>query len=218
VQNSLVSNCWLPSAIALDAMGVIFEAGDDVEKLLIPFARRRGCFLGDGEISAAYTRCSLGEYNSAALWALLGLSGDAEQLDRAYIAQHRLTTGLDIFLDTARAKGITVGCLTNDVTEWSRLLRRTHCLDKSMSPWIVSGELGVRKPEPQIYLRFVEAACCRPDECLFVDDRPANLSTALELGFRVVQFKSDATALTDNAYPQVCSFRSLSIWLKTCLS
>jgi putative hydrolase of the HAD superfamily len=195
-------------------MGVIFQAGDDVAELLIPFARRRGCTLDDSAITNVYRRCSLGQFSSAALWNELGLAGEVADLDPAYLSLHRVTAGLGAFLATMRAEGIPVGCLSNDVAEWSRQLRRMHGLEVRLILCIISGEVGARKPALAIYQCFIEAARVRPDECLFVDDRAANLDAACELGFHVVQFAQDSGTRSDAKYPCVSSFDELSAWLK----
>ena len=43
-----------PELVVLDGMGVIFEEGDDIRKLLVPYARERGCTLEVDEIVGSY--------------------------------------------------------------------------------------------------------------------------------------------------------------------
>ena len=51
---------------------------------------------------------------------------------------------------------------------------------------MISAEIGIRKPNPQIYLLGARAIEREPRECVFVDDFPLNLDAARELGMRVV--------------------------------
>ena len=55
---------------------------------------------------------------------------------------------------------------------------------------VISGEVGVRKPEPRIYELGAEAIGLPPAECVFVDDLPGNLKVARELGMATVHHTS----------------------------
>jgi len=59
---------------------------------------------------------------------------------------------------------------------------------------VISGEVGIRKPDPEIYRLGAEAIELAPAECVFVDDLPGNLKPARELGMATVHHAdSDAT-------------------------
>jgi epoxide hydrolase-like predicted phosphatase len=51
---------------------------------------------------------------------------------------------------------------------------------------VISGEVGLRKPEPRIYELGAEAIGLPPAECVFVDDLAGNLKPARELGMATV--------------------------------
>jgi epoxide hydrolase-like predicted phosphatase len=55
---------------------------------------------------------------------------------------------------------------------------------------VISGEVGLRKPEPRIYELGAEAIGLPPAECVFVDDLPGNLKPARELGMATVHHTS----------------------------
>ena len=55
---------------------------------------------------------------------------------------------------------------------------------------VVSCEVGIIKPEPQIYQLLLEKYGLNPAESLFIDDRPANLETADKLGISTFLFDS----------------------------
>jgi putative hydrolase of the HAD superfamily len=46
-----------------------------------------------------------------------------------------------------------------------------------------SHEMGLRKPDPQIFISMAEIAGIKPSESLFVDDNEDNITTATKLGF-----------------------------------
>ena len=59
---------------------------------------------------------------------------------------------------------------------------------------LISGDVGVNKPDRQIFEHLVERFGIEPATALFIDDSSANVATAAALGFRAVQF-TDAAAL-----------------------
>ncbi|HEY3606296.1 MAG TPA: HAD-IA family hydrolase [Pseudonocardiaceae bacterium] len=169
--------------LALDAMGVLYRDADDVADLLVPYLRERGCRFPVDRIEAEYTRCSLGEFPAAALWQRLGVAGDDEE----YCARHELTPGMaELLADSAGQ--VRLSCLSNDVAEWSVLLRRRFGLERWIDTWVISAEIGHRKPARAAYLSLLDAVDARPDEVLFVDDRERNLVAARELGITAVPF------------------------------
>jgi epoxide hydrolase-like predicted phosphatase len=60
---------------------------------------------------------------------------------------------------------------------------------------VISGEVGMRKPEPEIFTHTVELLGLQPADCVFVDDLRHNVEAAVELGFVGVQHRAyEATA------------------------
>jgi epoxide hydrolase-like predicted phosphatase len=51
---------------------------------------------------------------------------------------------------------------------------------------VLSCEVGMRKPQPEIYHAAIGAAECRPEECIFIDDKEKNFIPARELGMTVI--------------------------------
>jgi epoxide hydrolase-like predicted phosphatase len=52
---------------------------------------------------------------------------------------------------------------------------------------VISGEVGVRKPDPRIYALGADALGLPPEACVFVDDVPGNLKPARDLGMATVR-------------------------------
>ncbi len=59
---------------------------------------------------------------------------------------------------------------------------------------VISGELGIRKPAPEIYALAAERLERPPERCVFVDDLPGNLKPARALGMATVLHRGDAPA------------------------
>jgi epoxide hydrolase-like predicted phosphatase len=47
---------------------------------------------------------------------------------------------------------------------------------------VISGEVGLRKPEPEIFHLAADRIGLRPEECVFIDDLELNVDGARALG------------------------------------
>ena len=54
---------------------------------------------------------------------------------------------------------------------------------------VCSHEVGVRKPDPRVFDHCLRLARARPDECVFVDDLPANVDAARALGWHGIVYR-----------------------------
>jgi len=57
---------------------------------------------------------------------------------------------------------------------------------------VISGEVGMRKPEPEIFEHTARLLDLPAGQCVFVDDMPHNVEAALRLGFVGVRHQSYA--------------------------
>lgn len=60
---------------------------------------------------------------------------------------------------------------------------------------LISCDHHIVKPNPEIYRRLTETFGLRPEECLFIDDAPANVAAALGCGWDGIVFHGDAEEL-----------------------
>jgi putative hydrolase of the HAD superfamily len=58
---------------------------------------------------------------------------------------------------------------------------------------VISGEVGMRKPEPGIFLHAAAALGLEPQECVFIDDIEANVTAAVACGMTGVHHTDAAT-------------------------
>jgi putative hydrolase of the HAD superfamily len=178
-------------ALVLDAMGVIYRHGDDVAELLIPYLRSIGCEIPSGTIENLYRLASLGRMSSRDFWDRCGVDGD----DEAYCQRHELMPGILEALDAARQSGLRVACFSNDVSEWSRVLRERFELHERIDIWVISGDIGFRKPDPAAYRKLIEAVDLEPRHIRYIDDRPANVQVGLDVGLSARLFTSPAAII-----------------------
>jgi epoxide hydrolase-like predicted phosphatase len=60
---------------------------------------------------------------------------------------------------------------------------------------VLSGTLGIRKPDPRIYVIAAERLGVAPERCVFVDDLGGNLKPAKALGMATIRHTSAAVTL-----------------------
>ncbi len=95
-----------------------------------------------------------------------------------------------------RDAGFRVGALTNNWTqEDGRQLNRA--LDTHFDAFIESAAVGMRKPDPRIYLHACEALGATPEETVFLDDIGRNLKAARELGMLTIKVVDEDRALSE---------------------
>ncbi len=98
-----------------------------------------------------------------------------------------------------------LGCITNNVKTGSgagmaRSAKKAAEVKAAMQHFdhiIESSEVGIRKPEPQIYLMACEALSVSPSHAVFLDDLGINLKPARALGMHTIKVLSAAQALAD---------------------
>lgn len=96
------------------------------------------------------------------------------------------------FVRAARRAGIRTGLISNSwgVERYDRAL-----LAELFDGVVISGEVGVRKPSPEIYAMGARAVGLPPQECVYVDDLPGNLKPARALGMTTLHHRSAADTI-----------------------
>jgi len=92
----------------------------------------------------------------------------------------------------ARRAGARTGLLSNS---WGAATAYdSDLLEELFDAWVISSEVGLRKPDPAIYELAAERLGLSPERCVFVDDLPGNLKPARALGMATVLHRGDAGA------------------------
>lgn len=117
---------------------------------------------------------------------LLGLESHEGLIDRLFAGMRPDEAMLDA-VRTAREAGVRTGLISNS---WGKGRYDRSRFPELFTGWVISGEVGLRKPSPEIYALGAEAIGLPPDECVFVDDLPGNLKPARELGMATVLHRS----------------------------
>ena len=114
--------------------------------------------------------------------AVIGVTEPASLIDRLFGGM-RTDHAMMNAVRAAKDAGVRTGLISNS---WGK-----GRYDRSQFPAlfdgvVISGEVGVRKPDPRIYELGAEAIGLEPAACVFVDDLGANLKPARELGMATV--------------------------------
>jgi epoxide hydrolase-like predicted phosphatase len=95
---------------------------------------------------------------------------------------------------TARRSGLKTGLLSNS---WGTDLYPRRRLAELFDAVVISGEVGLRKPDPEIFRLTTDKLGVEPSGCVFVDDHPGHLQAALEVGMTTVLHRSPEQTVGD---------------------
>lgn len=112
---------------------------------------------------------------------MLGVQSPA-LIDRMFAASGPEQSMIDAVL-RARQAGIRTGLISNS---WGTRRYDREQLAQLFDGIVISGEIGIRKPAPEIYELGARQIGLAARACVFVDDLPFNLEPAAELGMATV--------------------------------
>ncbi len=100
-----------------------------------------------------------------------------------------------------------VGCITNNMAQGHGPSMAANPEGASRSAGIMahfdviieSSKVGVRKPDPRIYLMACAEMGVAPPQCVYLDDLGVNCKPAAALGMQAIKVVSEAQALDDLA-------------------
>jgi epoxide hydrolase-like predicted phosphatase len=83
----------------------------------------------------------------------------------------------------ARRAGVRTALISNS---WGTGGYDRELLEELFDAVVISGEVGIRKPAPDIYILAARRIDVPPQQCVFVDDLPFNLEPAAKLGMATI--------------------------------
>lgn len=111
-----------------------------------------------------------------------------------------LRAGMVAALKACRQR-FRVACITNNISGDRDPVTAGHMIDvlALFELVIESSKVGLRKPDPRIYLMACERLGVEPAECIYLDDLGINCKPAAALGMTAIKVTSEAQALADLA-------------------
>lgn len=116
--------------------------------------------------------------------------GWPEMLGEAY-------EGTVAILRELRRAGFRTYGLSNWSTETFPVTRSRYPFLDEMDGILISGEVGVAKPDPAIFRHFLARFGLTAQETVFIDDWDLNVATATSLGMTAMQFRGAAQLRRD---------------------
>jgi putative hydrolase of the HAD superfamily len=136
--------------------------------------------------------CTVAEFEELLAARLLRLDGapvPAEGLLTRMLATGRPLPEMYELVRDLRARGVRTALLSNS---WGPMGYPREDFPGLFDAVVISGDVGMRKPEPEIFLHAAELLDVLPRECVFVDDIAVNVLAAEALGMTGVQHADPA--------------------------
>jgi epoxide hydrolase-like predicted phosphatase len=95
-----------------------------------------------------------------------------------------------------RAEGYRTAILTNNIREWGRYWKDSIPLDL-FDVVVDSCEVGLRKPDPEIFRLTCERLGVAPEAAVFLDDTRRHVESARSVGLHAILVRDPWAALTE---------------------
>ena len=95
-----------------------------------------------------------------------------------------------------RGGGVLTGLLSNS---WSTAHYDRELLAELFDEVVISAQVGLHKPQPEIYRLTAERLGVQPADCIFVDDLRENCEGAEAVGMTAIRFRDPAQAIAQLA-------------------
>ena len=155
-----------------------------------------GAYSGDTASNPVHAlergECSIAEFESTLAARLLSMNGEAIVADgllRRMFAASLPVPAMYEMIRVLRAAGFGTALLSNS---WGCEEYPRADFPGLFDTVVISGEVGMRKPEPEIFLHAAGTLGLEPAECVFIDDVEANIAAAVACGMTGVHHTEPA--------------------------
>jgi len=166
-----------------ERLGMEYE---DLEKLV---------FGGPSSIKASQGEISTEEHWAEVIKRLRRPESETQTIRDEFFAGDVVNYELIDYLRSLRPR-YYVGLISNAWPDMRDYITEQK-FDDTFDHMVISAEVGVMKPEAQIYQIALEQAGLNPDEAVFVDDFIQNIEACEALGMRGIHFQDPQAALSE---------------------
>ena len=124
---------------------------------------------------------------------MLGIEDTEGLIDRLFAEMHPDEAMLAAVRAAKRA-GVRTGLISNS---WGAGRYDRDAFPELFDGVVISGEVGLHKPEPEIFRLGAERAGLAPEECVFVDDLRENCAGAESVGMTAVLHRGAERTLAE---------------------
>ncbi len=139
--------------------------------------------LERGEVEIPHFELKLAE----GLSEQLGRPVEPEHLVDRLLGGFRAAPQMTALVRRARDAGIRTGLLSNS---WGADKYPDDLFEGMFDIVVISGKVGMRKPEERIYQHTLELMELEAPQCVFIDDMAHNVAAAVEIGFIGIHHQS----------------------------
>ncbi len=108
-------------------------------------------------------------------------------MEREFASFHGYDHGM-ISLVKLLAQSYTVGLLSNGPSAFVRDLLQKGNIEDTFHHIVISSEVGMVKPEPEMFRHILQKMSVEPHQTIFIDDNPKNVAGAEALGIRGIPY------------------------------
>ena len=191
-------------AVLFDFGGVLLRQDWDqydefCERNGLPTRALRRALYGTDEWRALQT----GRISDRSIWRAAAIASLAEHCgDRAeglfeewYARPIRLHDSNIALANALRAAGIRIGLLSNAAPDLETRIADDFGVDIDWHDRVISGLVGLAKPDPAIYHLAAERIGLPVTACFFIDDLAENVEAARSVGMQAHHFQGDYAGL-----------------------
>jgi putative hydrolase of the HAD superfamily len=151
---------------------------------------------GDGVLNPVHAlergECTVAEFETLLAGLLVRTDGGpvlADGLLTRMLSAGRPVPAMYQLIRDLRASGVLTALLSNS---WGPTGYPREDFPHLFDAVVISGEVGMRKPEPRIFRHAAELLDLEPEHCVFVDDLEANVTAAVGCGMMGVHHTAPA--------------------------
>ena len=154
-------------------------------------------FREDPDALAELRRLEKGELSeeefSERFGAMLGLSETEGLVDRLFAGMGPDEPMIEA-VKTAKRSGVKTGLISNS---WGHGRYDRDAFPEMFDGVVISGEVGLYKPQPEIFHMGAERIGVAPEECVFVDDLKENCEGATAVGMTAILHRGADSTLPE---------------------
>ena len=170
--------------LILDMYGVIMK---DPTANLLNFINNFFPKVTFEDIYPLWKEADTGKLTSLDFLKEIGFEKNTAEIEKMYLNTLEIDEEF-YFMAQELKEDYNLVLLSNDLSDWSTYIRNKYDISKYFNLIAVSGDIGIRKPDPRIFKFVLEKSDQFHEECYFVDDRRSNLYAAEKLGINSILF------------------------------
>ncbi|MFH8080496.1 MAG: HAD family phosphatase [Candidatus Aenigmatarchaeota archaeon] len=160
--------------------------------LLLNFKKRK-------KIRMLVEEFNLGKISESVFWKKIkkvtGYDFDETELKKEIISLNKPIEPVINIIKNLK-KNYKLGLLTNN-NAWLEEINKKYDFYKYFDVVINSCDVGISKPNKEIYIMMLERINAKPKECIFIDDKKKNVEAAIKLGINGIVYKNPKQLLLD---------------------